>query len=242
MSLIEEALRKQQQETATDTPGPAPAAAAEHSATAAPPGPPPLEVTRRRTGRKTWLLLAVLGALFLSLAGAVVWLFYAGIFILRREAAPGAPELTPPVAVSTTSTMLADDTSAVTSAPSTGTAVAAASNVETALEAFMPPESATPTAPPTRVAETTVPGATVVTAAPVASLPDVQQLVLWPHLVVSGLMGDSRGVRGTAIINGQLVNVGDTIEGAKVVAVTRTGVTLAYGGETRTLKIGDSTE
>jgi hypothetical protein len=65
--------------------------------------------------------------------------------------------------------------------------------------------------------------------------------VVWPHLTVTGLIGaGQRG--GVAIINGQTISVGDTVEGVKVVAVVQQTVRLSYEGETKLLRVGDATE
>ena len=65
---------------------------------------------------------------------------------------------------------------------------------------------------------------------------------VWPHLVVSGIMGGTRNARGAVRINNQLLNVGDVVDGVKITAITRHGVQLEYAGESRTLAAGDTTD
>ena len=62
--------------------------------------------------------------------------------------------------------------------------------------------------------------------------------VSWPLLSVSGLVG--KGDKGTAIINNEIVQVGESILGAKVLSVdpVQKGVTLEYKGEQRFMKVG----
>ncbi len=79
------------------------------------------------------------------------------------------------------------------------------------------------------------------TSAP-ASTGEKKSLVPWPRLAVTGLIGTSQGSKGAAIINGQLLGPGNTIEGVKIIAVDRQGVRLSFGGEVRTLTAGSTTE
>lgn len=64
--------------------------------------------------------------------------------------------------------------------------------------------------------------------------------VRWPSLILSGVVG--RGSNGSAILNSEIIAVGETIEGVKVVSIGRQGVELEYKGETQFLKVGDSTQ
>jgi hypothetical protein len=74
------------------------------------------------------------------------------------------------------------------------------------------------------------------------SVPDKLMAVIWPRLSVSGIIGTSSGSRGAAIINGQMLGIGSTIEGVKIIAVDKQGVQLRLGDETRTLTVGGTTE
>jgi hypothetical protein len=54
-----------------------------------------------------------------------------------------------------------------------------------------------------------------------------------PYLKMQGICYSA--AKSTAIINGQTVGVGDRVAGAKVLAITASGVTVELSGETKTL-------
>ncbi len=62
------------------------------------------------------------------------------------------------------------------------------------------------------------------------------QVLRVPHLSLQGVMGGSHG-RFTAIINGNFVQVGDTVEGATVVEITEQTATLEFRGKRLRLKM-----
>ncbi|MFO7870745.1 MAG: hypothetical protein R6V03_04860 [Kiritimatiellia bacterium] len=64
--------------------------------------------------------------------------------------------------------------------------------------------------------------------------------VVWPALSLGGIVG--RGKDGAVIINGQIVGVGDIVNGVRIAAILRNSVKLEHGGETRILKVGHSTD
>ena len=76
-------------------------------------------------------------------------------------------------------------------------------------------------------------------AKPVAKPTQSAMPMLWPILSVKGIL--SSGPGGGAIINSQIVRVGDSIEGAKVISVVKGNVTLKFEGETKVLRVGDIT-
>ena len=88
--------------------------------------------------------------------------------------------------------------------------------------------------PPPAVQSPAPSGATAVIPAP----PAITAEPAWPSLRCTGVMGT--GKRGTAIINGQMVNIGEKIEGAMIINITGPVVTLKFNNKTRTLKSGES--
>lgn len=65
-----------------------------------------------------------------------------------------------------------------------------------------------------------------------------KKVVPWPVLKLSGVVG--RDTQGSAIINGNIIPIGQTIEGVKVVKIIGGGVEVEYQGETKILRVGDS--
>ena len=57
----------------------------------------------------------------------------------------------------------------------------------------------------------------------------------WPLLQLTGVVG--RGANGSVIINNEILGVGQSIEGAKIVAIATQGAWLEYRGEKRFLAI-----
>lgn len=94
-----------------------------------------------------------------------------------------------------------------------------------------PAESAVPEAAPSR--DPVQPQA----AAPVPSSPATSTLD-WPALKITGVMG--KGKTGTAIINGQYLNPGESIEGVLVESIAGGMVTLKYKNKTVKLASGNS--
>ena len=76
-------------------------------------------------------------------------------------------------------------------------------------------------------------------AKPVAKPTQSAMPMLWPILSIKGIL--SSGPGGGAIINSQIVRVGDSIDGAKVISVVKGNVTLEFEGETKVLRVGDIT-
>lgn len=70
--------------------------------------------------------------------------------------------------------------------------------------------------------------------------PVVPEPVVWPMLTINGLVG--KGAQGAAMINAQIIGVNETIEGVKVIDIQKQGVTLEFEGEKRFVKVGGSTE
>lgn len=70
-------------------------------------------------------------------------------------------------------------------------------------------------------------------------LPAESTFVDWPRLSLSGvmIMGDKK----SAIINKNILEIGETVEGAKLLSVNEWGVVLKYNSETQFLYKGRST-
>jgi hypothetical protein len=64
--------------------------------------------------------------------------------------------------------------------------------------------------------------------------------IIWPRLSLSGLVGGKRG--GAAIINNQVIGIGEAIEGVVVTDLTKKGATLEYQGERLFLHVGGAIE
>jgi len=71
-------------------------------------------------------------------------------------------------------------------------------------------------------------------------MPAVEEVVTWPALTLTGVVG--KGSNGSAILNKQIVGIGETIEGVRVIAIRDKGVELEFSGKKQILKIGGSTQ
>lgn len=117
-----------------------------------------------------------------------------------------------------------------------------------------PDESTTPTSaspePPTTVsppdetapstAKTTVPEPGIGRVSPLESVPpntaEPREPVEWPPLSLTGVIGERAG--GSALINDEIVDFNDFIDGVRVISISKQGVELEYEGEQRFLKVG----
>lgn len=243
MSLIEEALRKQREES-------------EKSETVSPPplpGPTSDEVqpdgqSSDTSPRRPWGLLAgIAGAGVLAIL-FVVWLLVFGLKLWQTQPAPTATkDATPPHAPVTPGTPApASRTNAVAPTPPLPLAPAivppAPKPVPT--ESVSPPPSP---APQTNAAAQAIPIAEKAAPALKPSGPPpvptkLELPVIWPRLVVSGIIGSSKNGRSAAIMNGQMLSPGEAIEGVTIEAIDKQKVKLRYGGEVKLLSVGASTE
>jgi hypothetical protein len=66
-----------------------------------------------------------------------------------------------------------------------------------------------------------------------------KKIVAWPALKLSGVVG--KETYGSAIINSNIVQIGQSIEGVKIVRIVEGGVEVEYQGETKILRVGGST-
>jgi hypothetical protein len=71
-----------------------------------------------------------------------------------------------------------------------------------------------------------------------ATTPPLAPSVKWPHLKLMGAL--AKGGAGQAIINGKFITVGEEIEGVKLIKIKGNTVELSYKNETQLLKVGGS--
>ena len=270
VSLIEEALRKQREESEKAQSGPTPhptsrlsleptppppnaeAAQAPASAEAAPDGPIAEEPTRR-----PWGILAGIAVAGLASILFIVWLLVYGLGLWRNPPdtrhvkAAGAT----PAAVMPNQPARGTNDPAKLPAPPLPAAIAPAASTpisnpppasvpspveQTAKSQPSPPGAQTAHPPTTPVAENVQP--IQKTSPPPASIPKLEMPVLWPKLTVSGIIGSAKSGRSAAIINGQMLSPGDTIEGVTIESIEKQKVKLQFSGEIKTLSMGGSTE
>jgi hypothetical protein len=84
-----------------------------------------------------------------------------------------------------------------------------------------------------------------VTPEPVEVAPEpepvvVKEPVIWPVLMVSGLVG--KGAQGAVMFETEIVSVGESIEGVRVVSISKKGAELEYMGEKKVVSVGSTTE
>lgn len=282
MSLIEEALKKQQEELnegrsqAAHPPAASPGSSDSSTPTpsqAAIPPPVPL-VVKEPVFRPQWIMPIISGVLIcLLLIGVVFWLFSGGIIKMTKpEPAPAVFKAIPTPAVKAAQekpvapATVRPPQTASTIAPAPSPAAKAAAQPPVPVPA---PEivSVAPPKPVVTEARTPPPSAPAVTASalvntpsppvpapPVASAPpapatptpqaaavEVTEAVAWPSLTVTGIIEGRGANKGAALINNQLTMVGDSIDGAKLLAVMQHGVKMSFEGESRVIKVGGST-
>ena len=98
-------------------------------------------------------------------------------------------------------------------------------------------EPAAPAAAPSPVASAEEPARPTQTDRPEATAAaPARPPVNWPRLSLEGVVGQGR--MGAAKINGKIIGVGESIEGAVLVSLDKKGVTLECRGERQFLKLG----
>lgn len=262
MSLIQDALHRRDAEIGKLKPAlkpelmlkPEPAPPPLPPPEAVPPTPPPASPPPARNANLGKVVVLVV--LLLALAGYGVWFFF-----LRAPDKPAPVVVKPPPATNAPAVVKAPVTNAPAVQPTNIVA-----QVKTKLEATVTPErrelvmgqtnapAAVTAAPPVAVVTPVVPPVTpaATSAAPIIiSVPEpltspapavvTINVVRWPKLVVTGIMGRSGG-DSVAFINGQILKVGDAIAEARVLAIAETGVQMAFQGETNTIRVGKGTE
>ncbi|MDZ4199421.1 MAG: hypothetical protein U1E27_09060 [Kiritimatiellia bacterium] len=218
MSILQEALRRKEAEQSGDSPTPyfqAERPPVPDLPPDLPPSPPP------RPGRFVGILVGILILIVagMAAAGYLLWQAWA-----RSKAAAEAPKV-----VETTRPVMAE-TRVEPGAVPPSTPVPP---VEPA-PPVQPPVSPAPVPKPTPPPEISQPTQPV----PVP-VPAIRAEVKWPELLIRGVFlaaSDS-----TALINGDIVRVGDEVRGVRILKIADDAVTLQFGGETRTLRGGQST-
>ena len=257
MSLIQEALKRQQEDADKNSVGAQPASTKilpEDIAQSSAPPPLPKAAAPQETGdgKRAWPALLGVLLLLAMLVGAAVWML---TLVYKQFAATGTEE---PVEITTTE------------APDTPAAA-----LDTTPDPEAPPEQPAPTPPPDKAPPeppplevlppsepATEPDATSgedTASTPPETAPDEQEPdtvqpikpppvepppedlpeIPWPTLSVEGTVGT--GKNGAAMLNGQIIRVGERIQGVTVQAVGKEGVVLEYKGRTRTVRAGGST-
>lgn len=246
MSLIEEALRKHMEEE-DKTKGQARLASAPVSSAPPPLPSEPAPGKDDEPVRKAWpiLLAIVLGGIILVLG--VAWLLLFGFGLWKRGAAPEKAELVAAVeapAVEVKATGVVEE--AGTSASPSGAVAEPPAVLPPAVE---PAPQPVPVAAPEVTAAPVAAPAEAPPVAPVAAPAETAQVaakavlpVVWPKLVVNGLIGGGQSGRSAAMINRQMVEPGVVLEGVRVEAIDKNGVRLSFQGETRLVAVGGSTE
>ncbi|MEI6167008.1 MAG: hypothetical protein WCS52_07420 [bacterium] len=247
MSLIEEALRKQREESEKSAPpSPPPPPIPSPSPDEAPPDAPPAEASPRRP----WALLAgiagagvlaILFVIWLLVFGMKLWQTKPDIVNTKGVIATHAPSL-PPTAPRTN-----DTSKSVTPPPSP---VMVPSIPKPPPQEGLP---ATPVTPPPALEAPASPAPPIIPvvekalpalkpSAPSPAPAKLELPVIWPKLVVSGIIGSSKNGRSAAIMNGQMLSPGETIEGVTIESIDKQKVKLRYSGEVKLLSVGASTE
>lgn len=223
MSLIQEALHRK--------------------ATEGGPTPPPAPSPRPSRGHPgVWILLLIL--LFV-VSGAALWYLDPSFFV--REKKPPSPSPAPLARPENTaeemlavSTPPAPDPPVAAAAPP---AIGSAAPVTVVEPAPPPPAPPVEPAPPVSVEKAPV----AAPAAPSGRQPpgekpkEEAKATRWPAIKLTGVMvGHGEKSKGSAFLNGAFVEVGDRIEGVRLVEVDAKGVRLEFQGEKKYLRLGQS--
>jgi hypothetical protein len=239
-------------QTAQEPPAAAPVAPAA-APPPPPPPPPPMEPTvetaeepaiaetvmqegkSEDTGAPAWAVLTGAITVIAILVGGAVW---GGIYAFKQlssesdEPAEATGAGTPTVATLAPVTERAPDTSGSQPSPAVANPEPVASTDDPQPSPLTAPAVATPDPPDTDPPVAVEPPSPQPPPQPVARVGDVT----WPRLSLSGLVGGKRG--GAAIINNEVIGIGEAIEGAVVIDLTKKGATLEYQGEKQFLRVG----
>jgi hypothetical protein len=182
--------------------------------------------------------LVVLGILSLAF---ILWLLFFGLHLWQKKPEPAIAPVTAtvPKAPSTPSP-------APVPAPKAEPVVIAVTNTPPVVPPIAPVTNAavipaaTPV-PPARPIDPTPPPAPVVTNPPTVSAPKEATPVIWPKMLVTGIIG-RKGGQSAVIINGQMLSPGDSLEGVKIEGIEKQRAKLVFQGEIKFLAAGGSTE
>ncbi len=240
MSLIQEALKRQQEEADKSSVGIPPATEEWQSPGPGegqsvppplpqPPAAPPRSAAAPETGKRAWPALLGVVALLVALVGGAVWMLY----FVYEQFVGGEPEAMP-VEITTV------DPTDVEPPPDSATPPDDPGDEAVEPEPGAQPDSAaepdTAATPPESGTDEPAPDGPQGDEPPDAPLPDIP----WPALRVEGVVGT--GAKGAAMLNGQIIRVGERIQGVTVQSVGKQGVVLEYKGRTRTIRAGGSTQ
>jgi hypothetical protein len=194
-----------------------------------PPVPPDGKAASGPKKNKTVLIIVGVVSVIVLTLGAIIWLAASAF---KNMARPGVP---PPAPDS------AENTSA--RGPDAPTADSTSSSPAPAVPKPRPAANVTvvPDKPEVNLVTGTPAGPGPTT--PAGSPPEVKaakEPVLWPVLSVKGVL--MKPPRGIAIINGELVAAGESIDEVEVVTVGPDYVVLEYKGERRTMRPGEITD
>ncbi|MBN1269897.1 MAG: hypothetical protein JXB04_09930 [Kiritimatiellae bacterium] len=253
MSLIQEALRRRDEEEGRKPAGRSGAV------------PPRVELPRREKPPRGWLAVVSLLLVILVVLAAGVGLLYfvvrstPGLDLPWKGAAPAPPgpvAVTPPrpadagarveepvpPPISTAGLPAGEPPARSTPAGMPYGVLPSASLADRPLETAPPPASAAP-----RAAAEPAPRPSAIRQTPVTREPDhsVQEAPrppgTWPRLKVMGVLTKGPAGEGSVIINGDIIEVDEQVEGVTVREVDTSGVWLEYGGRRRFVKVGRST-
>lgn len=276
MSLIQEALRRRDEESGNG-PGKIPPRVVLPVANPETPPPPPSTATLPDSSARSrfWGVLTTLLAVGLVVAVSVLgWFFFQFAPFLRssreslfasnreppvvelseadlRERKPViAPEQKDMTAVETVKPLPQTPVAAQPAAPEITKRDAAQSKqpLPAAGSApVMPPPSqpvATAATSTGSTVEAAVGGGPSRTSGAVVAMRSVAMVAKtseWPRLTLNGVMAQAGPAQGSAIINGTMVEIGEKIEGVRLVEVRRSGVLLEFKGNTQFVRVGQST-
>jgi hypothetical protein len=215
--------------------------------------PPPAEIEPQEQKKALSKLAIVLVLILLLIVGGII-LAYLGWTKMRASLAAKAqtallPAVTQMLATAghtVTTTAQAVATQHIAAATGTQTPTVAPQPVSTQTVAVaQPPAQAatqqvatvqTPPAPPPAqpVAQTNVAAVPAPPPTPAA----VKASLTWPPMKLTAIIG--KGKKGTARLNGQLLVVGEEIDGVRLVELSEYGVVIEYKGERQNLKLGGS--
>jgi hypothetical protein len=247
MSLIQEALKRQQEEARkaalqAEPPSiqqepsdsePSPVRPQGHVPSIMSPQPPPVAAeapveappseeetpsVSRFGDKRTITILVGVVAMALILAGAGIWILKS----MRASSAKPRDAATQAAATS------------ASSHPPTAANPSQDQNTTNAVESQAPPiesQEITPASSAQVGTEKQTEDILQGSAADESSVP-------WPALTVTGVIG--RGVKGSAIINGKIVDVGQRIDDVRVVRIGMQTVELEYRGQKRTVRTSNA--
>ncbi|MFH0879321.1 MAG: hypothetical protein V2A34_06375 [Lentisphaerota bacterium] len=238
MSLIQEALKRQQEEI-----GRISTESAERGLVPPKSAPPPVPSSPQplmetlsheaapsyQAPKKSAKVLGVLAAsvvLILLLLGAAGYFFMVAAKTYQAGRLPPPGEQTPVV-------QSGEEDVSKTIVPSTPVPFAPTGKTK---PTPVPAQKATPLPKPVRTA-----APAPVKPAPVQPAAAPQKPV-WPSMTLMGVVVKSEPQLSTAVINSSLYGINDSIEGVRIVDIRHDGVILQYGSEKRMLQLGSSTD